>query len=678
MIVFKCPVCGGELELDEKIHVGKCIYCGSTVVIPHDFEKIGNLFNRANFLRQTNQFDKAIGVYEEILKEDNENSAAHFGLVLSNYGIEYVQDSKTQEMIPVCHRAKERSILQDPEYLKALACADTTIKNVYIQDAEKIDKILKKIINASKNQEQFEVFISYKETNEAGVRTEESLIAQDIYWELTKQGYKCFFARKTLENKLGEEYEPIIYSALNSAKVMLVIGCTSDNFQSVWVKNEWSRFLELKKQNLEKLIIPCYKNISPYELPDELSIYQSENIAKIGFLQELCDGIGRLFRQSHTANIPKGFYTDVDKKLKNAETFLKLHNSNKALEIYKDLANDNPEDYRVWWELARYYSENFTNAYNCPEPIFNKVQEYMKSAIIVAENSKKDELRDQSLHYINIYRIFHKKEENKQLISASECEELEKKLFKQAVDDLSNKRFSDAYSKFDRCATVVEDSEAYWGMILAKNRCENDEALFESDMICKLQEKCISENLLDETDENVRRKIDIFLGPEWEMLLKHTYGKENYIHRIEKVKELVLERFHQKVNDRKQQIEYQKKQKRKEQVKNISKFGIVMISGVAMLLYIYFADEVCFTGFYALLQPMILIGAFNFIIFGFVINPFSDQEKYLYFVSILVDIIFVVECYCIPNSIGTAIFMGIVAFISICVGAFISEKLFEK
>lgn len=691
MQVFRCPICGGELELYEKNHIGKCQYCGSTVAIPHNFEKIGNLFNRANFLRQTNQFDKAIGVYEEILKEDNENSAAHFGLLLSNYGIEYVQDSKTREMIPVCHRAKEKSILQDPEYLKALDCADTTTKNIYTQDAEKIDKILRKIINASRNQEQFEIFISYRETNEAGERTEESLLAQEIYRELSKQGYKCFFARKTLENKLGEEYEPIIFSALNSARVMLVIGCTSDNFQSVWVKNEWSRFLELKKQNPEKLIIPCYKNISPYELPDELSIYQSENIAKIGFLQELCDGLERVFKQRHIDNTSKDSDTSVDKKLKNAETFLKLHNSSKALEIYKDLADNNPEDYRVWWELARYYSNNFSNAYNCPASVFDKVREYMKSAIIVAENSKKDELREQLRYYINIYHIFHKKGENERLISDGECEKLEKKLLKEAVDDLNKKRFSDAYSKFDRCVAVIEDGEAYWGMILAKNKCENDAALFDPNLINKLYEECVSEEVLKETDENVRRKIDKFFGQEWDLLLKHVHGQEkvNYVHKIEEVKQLVLTRLHEKVDEckqelkyqeeqRRKELKYQEEQRRKEKRRKASKLAVIMLSGIGIILYIYFASDACFTGYYRWLQPMILIGLYNLIMFGFVINPFSSQENNLAFLTILIDIIFVIACYCIPDSIGSAILIGVVTLISGMVGAFLGAKFFEQ
>lgn len=678
MLVFRCPVCGGELEIDEKMHIGKCQYCDSTVAIPQNFEKIGNLFNRANFLRQSNQFDKAMGVYEEILKEDNENSAAHFGMVLCNYGIEYVQDPKTQEMIPVCHRTKESSILQDPEYLKALECADTVTKEIYIQDTERIDKILKKIINASRNQEQFDVFISYKEENEVGERTEESLIAQDIWRELNKLGYKCFFARKTLENKLGEEFEPIIFSALNSSRVMLVVGCSVANFQSVWVKNEWSRFLELKMHDSEKIIIPCYKNISPYELPDELSRFQSENIAKIGFLQELCDGIERVLKRKTSLNSiskdsDKDSKREIEKQLKNASTFLKLNDDRKALAIYNSLANNNPEDYRVWWELARYYSEDFTNAYKCSQSVFGKVQEYVKNAMTVINDiSKKQELNKQAIHYINTYNIFHKKDENRELISKKEREDLENKLFELAMEDLNKKRFAEAYSKFERCVAVIQDVRAYWGMILAKNQCENDEALFTPSMLYKFQEESVGKLITNKSDEMIRNRIDIFLGDEWKKLLEceEKKEKEDYIGKIEKIKEIVLERFYREENENKQKVRELKKHK-------TTKLAIVLISGMAILLYIYFAKDVCFTGYYRLLQPMIFIGFYNLIIFGFVINPFLDQENYLYFPTILVNMLYVIECCFITDSMGVTIFMGVVAFLSGGLGAFIGDKIFK-
>ena len=68
-----------------------------------------------------------------------------------------------------------------------------------------------------------------------------------------------FFSRITLEDKLGQQYEPYIFAALNSAKVMLVIGSKREYFDAVWVKNEWSRFLALMKKDRSKLLIPCYR-----------------------------------------------------------------------------------------------------------------------------------------------------------------------------------------------------------------------------------------------------------------------------------------------------------------------------------------------------------------------------------------------------------------------------------
>ena len=78
----------------------------------------------------------------------------------------------------------------------------------------------------------------------------------DIYYQLTAEGYNVFFARITLEDKLGEQYEPYIFAALNSAKVMLVLGSKKEYFNAVWVRNEWSRFLQLMKKDRAKLFIP--------------------------------------------------------------------------------------------------------------------------------------------------------------------------------------------------------------------------------------------------------------------------------------------------------------------------------------------------------------------------------------------------------------------------------------
>ena len=83
LVAMKCPICGGEVKLDSEMKMGECEYCGSPVVIPHNMEKIGNLYNLATFYRQNNEFDRSIETYKDILKEDSEEAEAYFGLAMS-------------------------------------------------------------------------------------------------------------------------------------------------------------------------------------------------------------------------------------------------------------------------------------------------------------------------------------------------------------------------------------------------------------------------------------------------------------------------------------------------------------------------------------------------------------------------------------------------------------------
>lgn len=119
-------------------------------------------------------------------------------------------------------------------------------------------------------------------------------MVQEVYYELTEQGYRVFFARITLEDKAGTEYEPYIFAALNSAKVMVVIGTKPEHFNAVWVKNEWSRFLSMMKKDRSKLLLPCYRDMDPYDLPEALSVLQSYDMSKIGFMQDLIRGVKKV------------------------------------------------------------------------------------------------------------------------------------------------------------------------------------------------------------------------------------------------------------------------------------------------------------------------------------------------------------------------------------------------
>ena len=350
MAVLKCKMCGGNIEITENQNIGVCDSCGSTMTIPNvNDERIMNLFDRANHFRLQNEFDKALAAYESILSEDNKNAEAHWGCVLSRYGIEYVKDPSTHKRVPTCHRVQNESVLSDFDYKQAVEYAeDNSVKAIYEKEAEAIAEIQKNILSIANNESPYDIFICYKETDNSGRRTIDSTLAQDIYYQLTNDGYKVFFSRITLEDKLGTEYEPYIFSALNSAKVMLVIGTDKDYFNAVWVKNEWARFLDLMKKDKSKMIIPCYRDMDAYDLPDELSMFQSQDMSKIGFIQDLIRGIKKVLQREKPQpsvtvvnNAAEAFNSEVI--LKRAFMLLEDAEWKKADELLERILNQNPE-----------------------------------------------------------------------------------------------------------------------------------------------------------------------------------------------------------------------------------------------------------------------------------------------------------------------------------------------
>ena len=301
MAVFKCKMCGGELDIQEGQVIATCDYCGTKQTVPTACsEELRTLYNRANVLRMKSEFDKAEQVYERIITADPKQAEAYWGALLCKYGIEYVEDPKTYKRIPTCHRVSYEAMEADEYYKLAIENADSVQRKIYEEEAKYIDGVQKDILALSAKEDSFDVFLCYKETDESGKRTRDSVIANDIYHQLTQEGYKVFYAAITLEDKLGSAYEPVIFAALNSAKVMLVIGTKPEYFNAVWVKNEWSRFLKLMKTDHSKLLIPCYQDMDAYELPEEFAHLQAQDMAKIGFISDIVRGIKKVIVKEDT------------------------------------------------------------------------------------------------------------------------------------------------------------------------------------------------------------------------------------------------------------------------------------------------------------------------------------------------------------------------------------------
>ena len=288
-------MCGGDLDVIEGSTVCVCEFCGTKQTVPSlDSEKKITLFTRANRLRSASEFDKAYSIYETILIDYPEESEAYWGLVLCKYGIEYVDDPATAKKVPTCHRSSFESIFDDQNYELTIEYSDLASRTVYREEAKAIEEIRKGIIEISSKEDPYDIFICYKETDHNGDRTIDSVIAQDVYDLLTNKGYRVFFSRISLEDKLGKEYEPYIFSALHSSKIMLAFGTDYEYFNAVWVKNEWSRFLKLIEKDKKKTLIPCYKNIDAYDMPKEFAKLQAQDMGKVGAMQDLLRGIEKI------------------------------------------------------------------------------------------------------------------------------------------------------------------------------------------------------------------------------------------------------------------------------------------------------------------------------------------------------------------------------------------------
>ena len=400
MAIFKCKMCGGSLEVTAGETIIECEYCGTQQTLPKTTdENVQSLFNRANLLRQKSEFDKAEAVYEKILAADETESEAYWGVILCKFGIEYVEDPTTFKRVPTCHRTSYDSIIADEYYKKALEHADATQRAIYEREAKQIDEIQKGILAISAQEEPYDVFICYKETDSDGKRTQDSVIANDIYHQLTTEGFKVFYAAITLEDKLGSAYEPIIFAALNSSKVMLSIGTKPEHFNAVWVKNEWSRFLKMMKNDRSKMLIPCYKGMDAYELPEEFAHLQAQDMGKIGFINDIVRGIKKVVvKDEPQATVVKETVVTAGNAntaplLKRAFMFLEDGDWNGANEYCEKVLDIDPENAQAYLGklMAELRVKHQDDLKNCAQP-FNERNNFQK-ALRFADDTLKKELQ---------------------------------------------------------------------------------------------------------------------------------------------------------------------------------------------------------------------------------------------------------------------------------------------
>ena len=301
-----CNNCGGEYEYRHGRWI--CRACGAYKAEEISNEEVILLYTAFQKLRLA-EFSEAEQEFEDIIIKYPENPNGYWGRLMSKYGIKYEEDFDGK-MIPTCYVTSIQSVLNDADYQKALTYADEENKNYYQKQAEYIERVRLTWIEKATKEKPYDIFICYKDSDlSQGVsRTQDSFVVQEIYTHLLEQGYRVFFSRESLRDKTGEKYEPYIFNALSTAKIMLVYGSSAAYINSTWLKNEWHRFskrIAVGEKHPEALLVAC-EGFSPSELPSALASRQCFDAGRKTFFGDLDHCIERIMKESRqTEVVPK-------------------------------------------------------------------------------------------------------------------------------------------------------------------------------------------------------------------------------------------------------------------------------------------------------------------------------------------------------------------------------------
>ncbi len=133
----------------------------------------------------------------------------------------------------------------------------------------------------------YQIFISYKHTDEYGRITDDYAIAKKLYNVLTEAGYSVFFSSDTLIQLGSSRYKADIDSALDTAKVMIVVLTSAEYATSQWVQYEWDSFYNdyLSGAREEANLFTLTSGVNIHSLPRTLRNVQnfdySEGLAKV-------------------------------------------------------------------------------------------------------------------------------------------------------------------------------------------------------------------------------------------------------------------------------------------------------------------------------------------------------------------------------------------------------------
>lgn len=90
--------------------------------------------------------------------------------------------------------------------------------------------------------DKFDVFISFKNTDNNGQRTKDSIMAEELYHALKKRNINAFYSNISIPESGEYDFGDMIDMAIEQCSIIVVVGTSIENFNSKWVSHEFKMF----------------------------------------------------------------------------------------------------------------------------------------------------------------------------------------------------------------------------------------------------------------------------------------------------------------------------------------------------------------------------------------------------------------------------------------------------
>jgi len=333
MASMRCACCGGVCHFE----YGKgyvCSYCGRTYTGTENADTITDKLNFANAKRiEDYDFEGASKLCNEVLDQESNNQEANFWALLAEYQIVYLKNAKG-DYKPTFLNPDVTTPINECKYYQKL-------NTEYRKMADFAETVRLEVVRESQQIPDYDVFISYKQhiDNSDTIMTEETEWAAEIYKRLSKTGLRVFYDEVSLKEGTAG-WEPHIYSALKSAKYLILLGSSVDNINSTWVKNEWKRFLSYRKKDSSKTFSVVKRNFKPEELDFDLQSQQMLSVDKTDWADVLVKNVSDYFTKYK-----------VEFLLEEAKAFILKRKFKKAKQCFVKVCSADPRNAKGYWGL---------------------------------------------------------------------------------------------------------------------------------------------------------------------------------------------------------------------------------------------------------------------------------------------------------------------------------------